>query len=89
MEEEPTYNKLAIDRYRSTENGRAVKREVDRRYDTSEAGKARRKRYYENLSEEQLQKRRERNRAYKARKKAEREAAASRLPNPQDFNDSP
>jgi len=78
--EEPTYNKKAIDQYRSTENGRAVKREVDQRYDTSEAGKARRKRYYENLTEEQLQKRRERSRAYRARKKAEREAA-SRLAN--------
>lgn len=70
--DDTTYNKEAIDRYRNTEHGRTVKREVDRRYDRSEAGKARRKRYYANLSEEQKQKRRERNRAYKARKQAEK-----------------
>lgn len=70
--DDDTYNKEAIDRYRATEHGRAAKREVDRRYDRSEAGKARRKRYYANLSEEQKQKRRERNRAYKARKQAEK-----------------
>lgn len=72
MDDNTTYNKEAIDRYRSTEHGRTVKREVDRRYDRSEAGKARRKRYYANLSEDQKQKRRERNRAYKARKQAEK-----------------
>lgn len=72
MDNDTTYNKEAINRYRSTEHGRAVKRDADRRYDHSEAGKARRKRYYANLSEEQKQKRRERNRDYKARKQAEK-----------------